>query len=119
MSRLSENLNARRIELDLTYESVWEALQDYPWPPGIKPPSLSVVGHWFNGGRRPRKMEHLKGLCDVLGISIDAAAGAASKEARTDEEQVLLDAFRQMESGQDREMLLANALHLARRNKAG
>ena len=49
MSRLSDNLNGRRLELELTYEKVWEKLQDYPWPPGIKPPSLAVVGHWFNG----------------------------------------------------------------------
>lgn len=115
MSQLSERINARRLELGLTYEEVYESLLVYPWPSGIKPPSLAVVGHWFNGGRRPRKMEHLVGLCEVLGLSLDAAAGKPALEARTDEEQALLDAFRKLNVGTDREYLLGMALQLSKR----
>lgn len=116
MSRLSENINARRLELGLTYEQVWEALLKYEWPEGIKPPSGTVVGHWFNGRRRPRKMEHLKGLCDVLGMTLDQAAGGPSEEAQTDEEAALLQAFRAA-GGADREYLLATAAVMANRPK--
>lgn len=116
MSQLSDNLNARRLELGLTYEQVWEALLKYPWPAGVKKPSLAVVGHWFNGGRRPRKMEHLRGLCNVLGLTLDQAAGGQSEEARTDEEQAMLQAFR-ASSGADREYLLATAAVMAKRPK--
>lgn len=116
MSLLSANINARRQELGLTYEQVWELLLAYPWPEGVKSPSLSVVGHWFNGERRPRKMEHLRGLCDVLGMTIDQAAGGSNEEARTDEEQAWLRAFREVERA-DREYLLATAAVMAKRPK--
>lgn len=117
MSRLSDNLNSKRQALDLTYEQVWERLQAYPWPAGIKPPSLAVVGHWFNGGRRPRKMEHLLAVCAVLGMTLDEAAGNATVEARTDEEQVWLEALRALPSGGDREYLLGLAATMASRPK--
>ena len=116
MSQLSDNINARRLELGLTYEQVWEQLLSYQWPTGVKPPSLPVVGHWFNGGRRPRKMEHLRGLCDVLGLTLDQAAGGASDEAQTDEEQAILRAFRSVTEA-DREYLLATAAVMAKRPK--
>lgn len=115
MSQLSDNINARRLELGLTYEKVWEALLRYPWPDGIKPPSLAVVGHWFNGGRRPRKMEHLRGLCEVLGMTLDEAAGNATTEARTDEEQAWLEVLRQIKSGADRDYLIALGAQLAKK----
>ena len=117
MSQLSTNINARRQELGLTYEQVWEALLKYPWPDGIKPPSLAVVGHWFNGGRRPREMAHLKGLCEVLGMTLDEAARGPSDEARTDEEQAWLRLFRELKSGEDREYLIGLGTQLANRPK--
>lgn len=116
MSRLSDNINARRQELGLTYEQVWDALFKYEWPEGVKPPSVTVVGHWFNGRRRPRKMEHLRGLCDVLGMTLDQAAGGPTEEAQTDEEAALLSAFRAA-AGADREYLLATAAMMAKRPK--
>ena len=115
MSQLSRNINARRLELGLTYEQVYDALLKHPWPEGIDPPSLAVVGHWFNGRRRPRKMEHLVGLCEVLEMSLDEAAGKETTEARTDEEQSLLEAFRALNAGVDREYLLATALQMGKR----
>ena len=117
VSQLSTNINARRLELGLTYEQVYDALLRYPWPAGIKPPSLAVVGHWFNGGRRPRKMEHLVGLCEVLGLTLDEAAGRPTTEASTDEEQALLEAFRRLTGGADREYLLGMALQMGKRPK--
>lgn len=116
MTRLNDNLNARRLELGLTYEQVHELLARYPWPVGVKPPSLAVVGHWFNGTRRPRNMEHLRGLCDVLEMTLDEAIKGAPNEAATGLEQALLDAVRDME-GADAEMILANAQRLRRRTQ--
>ena len=116
MSQLSDNLNTRRKQLGLTYERVWEELADYPWPEGVAPPSLAIVGHWFNGRRRPRKMEHLQGLCAVLRLSLDEAAAGAANEAITDVEQAVLTALRKMDS-KDAEFLLASALHLAQKPK--
>lgn len=92
--RLHETLTARRLEKGWTYEQVHERLERYPWSPGVKPPSLPVVGHWFNGTRRPRKMEHLRGLCDVLDLSLDEAIKGAPAEAKTGMEQAMLDALR-------------------------
>lgn len=96
MMRLDEILNARRIEQGLTYEQVHERLERYPWPPTAKAPSLAVVGHWFNGTRRPRKMEHLKALCDVLDVSLDEAVSGSPAQAVTAVEQVLLHEFRKL-----------------------
>ena len=61
-------------------------------------------------------MEHLRGLCAVLEMTIDEAAGAGSVETRTDEEQVLMNAARSM-SDVDRGFLLATAVHLAQKAK--
>lgn len=96
MMRLHQTLNARRMALGWTYEQVHERLERYPWPIGVKPPSLAVVGHWFNGTRRPRKMEHLRGLCDVLDVSLDEAVKGAPAEAKTGMEQAILDALREV-----------------------
>lgn len=61
-------------------------------------------------------MEHLRGLCDVLGLTLDQAAGGRSEEAQTDEEQAMLQAFRAA-TGADREYLLATAAVMAKRPK--
>jgi len=60
-------------------------------------------------------MEHLQGLCEVLGLTIDEAAKGATKEARTDEEQAWLDAMRAVPAGVDREYLLGLAAQMASR----
>lgn len=96
MKRLHEILNARRVEKEWTYDQVHERLERYPWPDGVSPPSLSVVGHWFNGTRRPRKMDHLRGLLDVLDLSLDEAVKGAPAEAKTGLEQAVLDGLREM-----------------------
>jgi hypothetical protein len=105
MMRLHDILDARRKELGWTYEDVHERLLAYAWPPGVKPPGLPTVGHWFNGTRRPRNMQHLAALTAVLELSLDAAVKGAPAEAKTAEEQVLLDLFRGM-TDVDRQMWL-------------
>ena len=62
-------------------------------------------------------MEHLVGLCSVLGMSLDEAAGKATSEAATDEEQIWLEALRAIGAGTDREYLLATALQMGKRPK--
>jgi transcriptional regulator with XRE-family HTH domain len=106
MMRLHEILNSRRVDLGWTYEDVHGKLEAYPWPDGVQSPSLATVGHWFNGTRRPRHMQHLKAICAVLDVSLDEAIRGEPREAKTAEEQVLLDQFRDM-SAEDREVYLA------------
>lgn len=113
MMRLDEMLNSRRLEKGWTYEQVHERLERYHWPVGVKPPSLAVVGHWFNGTRRPRKMDHLRGLCDVLDLSIDEAIKGTPGEAKTGLEQRMLDVLRGL-SDVDQEMLLAMAARMGK-----
>ena len=116
MSETNVTLNNRRKALDLTYEAVHERLLKYPWTGGLKPPSLAVVGHWFNGTRRPRNMQHLRGLCDVLGISIDEAVKGKPGEAKTGMEQAMLEAMRKLPD-LDTEMLLAMAERMGKQQK--
>ena len=106
--RLHDTLNARRKMRGLTYEEVHEKLLAYPWSHGVKPPSLAVVGHWFNGTRRPRYMEHLRALCEVLDLTLDEAVKGAPAEAKTGVEQAMLEALRSM-SAAKAEALLAVA----------
>lgn len=75
MATFNDNINARRLALGLTYEDVHARMSDRRYSDGVKPPSLSAVGNWFNGQRRPRNMEHLRALCDVLQMSFEDAAG--------------------------------------------
>ena len=110
MMRLDEILNARRTQLGWTYEEVHARLESYAWPPGVQPPSLPVVGHWFNGRRRPRKMEHLRALCDVLDLSLDEAIGGTAEPA-TAVEQQMLQAMRELDPAAV-ELLLAMAAKL-------
>lgn len=108
MRSFAKTINARRNKLVLTYEQVYERLQAIDWPVGTKPPSLPSVGHWFNGTRRPRNMEHLKGLCRVLEMSLDEAMGESSLEAITDVEQLMLKKLRKLNPA-SAELLLALA----------
>lgn len=89
MATFNDNINARRLALGLTYEDVHARLSERTYSVGVKPPSLSAVGNWFNGIRRPRNMEHLRALCDVLQMSFeDAAADDLSPVTVTEAEIV-------------------------------
>lgn len=100
MRPFAYTINARRLELGLTYEQVHERLLGYDWPPGVEAPSISTVGHWFNGTRRPRDMEHLRGLCSVLETSVAKAMGEADGEAVTGMEKAMLNVVRDLDPEQ-------------------
>ena len=51
-------------------------------------------------------MEHLRALCVVLDVSLDEAIGGSPSEAKTGEEQVMLDVFR-ASGDAGRQLLLA------------
>lgn len=70
MSRLSDNLTARRDALGLTVPQVHTALTRA----GIDVAESTVYG-WFNGSRGVRKMEHLRALCAVLETDLNAMLG--------------------------------------------
>lgn len=53
-------------------------------------------------------MVHLRGLCDVLEMTLDDAVKGAAAQAATGVEQALLEAIRKMPDA-DAEMLLAMA----------
>lgn len=94
---LHKILNARRKALGLTYEDVHKALNRLAWSGDAKAPSLAVVGHWLNGTRRPRNMDHLRALCAVLDLSIDEATGGQPHTAATASEQLMLEAIRKLD----------------------
>ncbi|MGF2040650.1 MAG: hypothetical protein RMZ43_036080, partial [Nostoc sp. CmiVER01] len=84
MRSFQETIDARRRDLGLTVEDVFERLDRYAWPPDAKPPALATLGHWFNGTRRrPRAMIHIKALCDVLELEMGCAFGAPSLQTET------------------------------------
>ena len=56
-------------------------------------------------------MNHLRGLCDVLDLTLDEAVKGAPAEAKTGTEQRMLEAMRSM-SDADVEMLLAMAARM-------
>lgn len=107
MRQFHEIIDKRRQALGLTVEDVFERLERYPWPVGTKAPALASLGHWFNGTRkRPRDMNHVKAICDVLDLEIGEAFGAESLSAETDMEQVILRKVRNL-SAEDQELALA------------
>lgn len=59
-------------------------------------------------------MDHLRGLCDVLELSLDEAVRGAPGEAKTAVEQRMLDVMRDL-SDADQEMLLAMASRMGDR----
>lgn len=113
MRPLHETLNARRKLRGLTYEQVHEALSHKRWHKA-QAPSLPTVGHWFNGTRKPRHMEHLRALCDVLDLSLDEVYGMKAGEAKTETEMALLSAAREAD---DEDVQLALAI-LRRRTRS-
>lgn len=111
---LSEQYDARRKALGWTLEDLHERLERYPWPTGVAAPSLSTVGHWCNGTRRPRDMRYTRALCDVLGIDLDEATGGKPREPKTAFGQALLAVAEQLEP-EDAEIVLLTAQHLLQR----
>jgi transcriptional regulator with XRE-family HTH domain len=101
MRTLHDNLDARRAELGYTIAQVHAKLALM----GLKL-SPSTVGHWFTGRGKPRKMEHLKALCEVLETSISVMAGEDPEFARNGFESTLLKEIRNMSPAQ-REAMLA------------
>jgi transcriptional regulator with XRE-family HTH domain len=104
MATFNTNINARRLALGLTYEDVWSRMSDRKYSEGVDPPSISAVGNWFNGQRRPRHMEHLLALCDVLQISIEDAAGSDGLPV-TDTQAALLQAVHGLSDAQIQALL--------------
>lgn len=115
MRQSHEILDARRRSLGLTYEDVHEKLEEYAHRHGIKVPAIATVGHWFNGTRRPRGMEHLKALCDVLGLSVDEVVGQRPIQAQTDLQQVILSGLNELD--EEQQQLVAAMVAGLRRSK--
>ena len=99
-------INARRLEKGLTVEQVYDQILRYRWQPGVRPPALPSVGHWFNGTRRPRNMDHMRALCDALDMSLDEAMGKAPKQAQTEVEQRMLSILRDLDPAQAEALLM-------------
>jgi len=119
MRQFHEIIDARRQAIGLTVEEVFARLERYPWPAGTKAPALASLGHWFNGTRkRPRDMNHVKAICDVLELEVGEAFGAESSVAQTDMEQVILQKVRKL-SAQDQEFALAMLDRLAAQKSGG
>lgn len=58
-------------------------------------------------------MQHLRGLCDVLGLTLDEAVKGKPEEAKTGTEQAMLEAMRKLPD-LDTEMLLAMAQRMGK-----
>lgn len=107
MRQFHEIIEARRRDLVLTVEQVHERIENRLLAQGKQPPALATVYHWFNGTRkRPRNMEHLKVLCEVLEIQIGEAFGEHPLEAKTELEQAILKKARPL-SPADQELVIA------------
>lgn len=85
-----------RDALTWTNEVLHERLTAYPWPVGVNPPALATVGHWCNGTRRPRNMEHLRAMCVTLGLSLDEVILSNEDEAKTAFEQKIIRGVREL-----------------------
>jgi transcriptional regulator with XRE-family HTH domain len=107
MRQFHEIIDERRRDLDLTVEQVQERLEKRLLAKGKKSPAPSTVGHWFNGTRkRPRNMEHLRELCEVLDLQVGEAFGDKPLEAKTELEQAILKKARPL-SPTDQELVIA------------
>jgi transcriptional regulator with XRE-family HTH domain len=107
MRQFHEIINERRRLKGWTVDHVTDLLEQHLLARGRKPPARATVGHWFNGTRsRPRSMEQLRGLCEVLDIELGEAMGGAPLEAKTALEQVILAKSRPL-SEADQELVIA------------
>ena len=95
MSELSNNLFCRRVELGYSVPQVHKAL-------GLIGVTVaeSTVAAWFNGGRRPQDMQHLKALCKVLRTTISEMAGEDPEFAKNSLESALLAESREIDPSQ-------------------
>lgn len=101
MTRLSENLTARRESLGLTVPQVHAALNAR----GIDV-AFSTVAGWFNGNRGVRKMEHLKALCVVLQTDLNTLTGDEVEIAEGPVDVTVVRELRELSPAQ-REAVLA------------
>jgi transcriptional regulator with XRE-family HTH domain len=101
MSTLSKNLQARRDQLDLTVPAIAKEMQRMGHVV-----AESTVYAWFNGGRKPRTMEQLRALCEILQTTISEMAGEDPDFAQNAFESTLLSESRELDTGQ-REAILA------------
>src|SRR3546814_4839120 len=86
MSRLSDNLTARRKQLGLTVPQVHAALQLM----GVDVAKPTVYG-WLNGNRGFQNMDHLEAVCKVLKTEITSIRrGDLRSEEHTSEHKPLM-----------------------------
>lgn len=109
MSVLSQNLTDRLRDKRLKVADVVDELNRRGFNL-----AYSTVAAWFNGGRKPRKMEHLKALCEVLETSISEMAGEDPEFAQNAFESVLLQEGRRLAPAQ-REAILATIKSMGQR----
>ena len=70
MTRLSDNLTARRKALNMSVPKVHAAMNRLGFDI-----AFSTVAGWFNGSRGIRNMKHMKALCDILQTDLNALTG--------------------------------------------
>lgn len=104
MKSFTTTINQRRRDLGLTQEEVHARLVARTWTTGVEAPSFSTVGNWFSGQRRPRHMEHLTALCEVLGLSVDEATRGEDAPL-TAVESALLQQARKLNDAQQQALL--------------
>lgn len=109
MSALSEILNARRKDAGMNLEDVWLALRERGSGVGF-----STVGHWFSGRGKPRSMEDLRRLCEVLDLDLDLRTMSPPHLALTAEAEEVVEAMRTMDP-QQVQALVALARSMKRR----
>lgn len=101
MSRLSDNLTARRKALGMSVPDVHAALGRL----GVDV-AFSTVASWLNGTRSVRKMEHLQALCKVLQTDLNTITGGEIEIADNQVEAQILRDLRDVSPAQ-RELVLA------------
>ena len=90
---------ARRDELGLTNETLYQRLLALDWPEGIKPPKFQLVVEWLDGKRRPVDMVDRGMLHKALGLD-RVRQNIGAPEAQTEVEQEYLNMIR---TGSDEE----------------
>ena len=101
MSRLSDNLTARREQLGLKVADVHRRLTQ-----AGHQVEYSTVAGWFNGSRGVRNMDHLKALCSILQSDLNSLAGAEIEVAEGPLESTVVRELRDL-TPEQREAVLA------------
>lgn len=99
MSDDAAKWSARRDELGLTNEAMYQRLLALDWPEGIKPPKFQLVVEWLDGKRRPVDMVDRGMLHKALGLD-KAPRNIGAPEAQTEVEREYLNMIR---TGSDEE----------------